>query len=221
MTALSRDERPFRVPLPAVLVAATAALALLLFGPQALAAAGTHGEAAGVGEEESITTGDHYGPGPPAFCLEVTDSKYRVDLTGEFYGDADDQAGYIGAAELHWETTETYWIGPEGTYTDADEAEGCDEDTLGDPIEARVWVEAVPTDGGQISGCESTEPAYFRIASDVTVQWTGDCDIEPNESLSDLYDPGRTGDVGHLFTGEFDAGTGALVGTWLYPDVTS
>lgn len=204
-------------------------LAMALVAGPAGAATGTHGEAAGEGQEVSITTGQDYG-GPNHLCLEVTDSQYRVDVTGEFYAeDGGDQHAYIGPAELNWETTETYYIAPEGIYTeltgdasDPPEERQCDPASLGDQVEAHIWVDPVNPPDGRVKDCESTEDAYSRLTSEIAVAWTGDCEVETSEALEGPYAPGsgQTGPADHLFEGAFDAGTGTVTGTWVYPDPT-
>lgn len=197
-------------------------IALLIAGAMALvagpagAATTTHGEAVGTGEEESIVLGEDYGTETQPFCFEVLESKYRVDVDGEFYAEeGDDQAGYAGPAELHWETTERYWIAPEGIYTNASKEDGCDPESLGEPVEANVWVERVGSDGF-IEGCEANgEEAYSRLSNVIEVDWTGDCLV--NSNLPTYDDRATTGDVGHLFEGTLDPGSGVVAGTWVYP----
>lgn len=206
------------------------ALPVALVAGPAGAATGTHGEASGEGEEVEITLGQDYGTATQPFCFEVLSSTYRVDVTGEFYGDGDgdgQSAAYVGPAELNWETTETYYIAPEGIYTDLHEnpvtgETECDPDSLGDQVEAHVWVDPVSPPDGHIQGCESTEKAYSRLDSEIEVAWEGNCAIETSPELrGPLYeDTDTTDDVNHLFEGTLDAGTGTVAGTWVYPDPT-
>lgn len=199
------------------------ALAMALVAGPAGAQADDTGSGSGEGEEESIQTGRDFGTAEDPFCLEVTDSSYFVDVVGTFTAtnDQGQTAVYEGPARVKYETTETYYIAPEGTYTDATMGEGCDEGTLGDPVAASVEVvesPELPSTDGSIT-CPRTEGEYFRLTSDVTVQWKQDCTVDGN-----VVDPGfavpMDDDVPHLFTGELDAATGALVGTWEYPDPT-
>lgn len=210
-----------------VIVLLTALAVALLAGP-AGATSGTHGDASGTGVEEYINLGQDYGTATQPFCFEVTSSKYRVDMNGEFYAqDGSDQAGYAGAATLYWETTEameSYYIAPEGIYAGLHEnpvtgETECDPDTLGDPVEARVWVERVETDNGYIEDCEEPkENVYSRVSNLIEVDWTGECEVQSNDAMVQQgYDRGPVrADADHLFEGTLDAASGAVEGDWTY-----
>lgn len=201
------------------------ALAMAVLAGPAGAQNDDAGSGSGSGEEESITTEDHIGPGPPPFCLEVTESSYYVDVVGTFT--ATDGEGntavYEGPARLEYETNDTYYIGPEGTYTDADAEDGCDVNSLGEGIDTTVRVvesPALPSTGGSITCPADEDGEYFRLASDVTVQWEADCTVNGN-APAPFDGEVMMGDVvSHLFTGELDAASGTLIGTWEYPDPT-
>lgn len=192
------------------------ALSVALIASPAGATSGNHGLGSGSGEEVSITYGTDYGNPPTSFCLEVTASEYVVDLDGEFYAtENSDTAGYAGPATLHWETTETYYIAPEGIYTGLTVNNECDPATLGDPVDADVWV----TDPGGASGqitCATVTGGYSRVSNAVTVEWTGSCEVVGN-----VLDPGTSSTPStteHIFTGTMTTGDPTTVsGAWEYP----
>ena len=135
-------------------------------------------------------------------------------MNGTFHADGSPDAEYTGGATLYWETTEPYYIGPEGTYTDADSTNGCDQDTLGDGIDATVWVEEVDPENGYIKECESTDAAYSRDGIVIDLTWEGDCEVKDNTGSPIL----NTGDVDHDFTGELDMSGNITAGVWTYTD---
>lgn len=174
MNARTRRVRPGS---PAAALLATLGLLLATAGP-ASAATGNHGDAtSGTGQEDSITYGADYGTTANPFCLEVTASSYSVDFSSTELSadDGPDDAQYTGAATLTFSTTETYYVGPDGTYTDADFQNGCDATTLGDPIAATVSV----TGGNSTNGvdCGPDDAEYARLTNQITLDWEGVCTV--------------------------------------------
>lgn len=212
---------------PRKVIVLLTALALALLAGPAGATEGTHGDASGTGAEEYINLGQDYGTVTQPFCFEVTSSKYRVDMDGEFYAqDGSTKVAYVGPASLYWETTEkmdSYYIAPEGIYAGlhqnpvTGETE-CDPDTLGDPVEAHVWVEKVDPDNGYIQKCEETRgKVYSRRMEEIEVDWTGECKVESSPDKLTDYDLGPVkANADHLFQGTLDGLTGTVEGDWTY-----
>lgn len=205
-------------------VAVTLSLLFLTAAPAA--AVGNIGEgSAGTGEETSITTGDDYGEQTETFCLEVTASSYSVTFSNLSVFSADDgqtDATYSGPATLTFSTTETYFIGPDGTYTDATFQEGCDDETLGDPIGATVSVSGGNTTAGITCGPDAGQ--YFRLLGEITLTWVGDCTVYDSLTTDVATTPST---LDHRFEGTLtpcfnppDTCTASTIsgGEWVYPD---
>lgn len=191
------------------------ALSVALIASPAGATSGNHGSGIGSGQEDAITTGTDYGNPPTSFCLEVTASSYSVDLDGTYYAtDGGGTAGYDGPARLHWETTEPYYIAPEGIYTGLTANNECDPNTLGDPVAADVWVTDPGGSAGQIT-CATVTGGYSRVTSAVTVEWTGSCQVVGDINPGTNSTPATTE---HIFEGTATTGDPTTItGTWTYP----
>lgn len=131
----------------------------------------------GTGQEDDIVYGEDYGTTENPFCMEVTASEYSATITGVYSADDGTARTYSGPATVTFETTENYFIGPEGTYAEATMQDGCDESTLGalDPIAVSVSVSGGNTTNGIV--CGPDPGTYYRAFDAITVEWTGDCTV--------------------------------------------
>lgn len=175
-TTLPATRKPWRT----ATIALSLAVSVVFLNASPAAAVGNTGEAlGGSGQEDSITYGQDYGAQTGTFCMEVTASSYTVNFTGSqnlfTADDGSDTATYTGPATLTYSTTETYFIGPEGTYTHATMQDGCDASTLGAPIDATVSVSGSDMSGSIACGPDDAE--YAREGDVVTLDWEGACTV--------------------------------------------
>lgn len=213
---LADPVRQHLLDLRKVVVLLSAVVITSSLGFPAGATSGNHGSGTGSGEEDDIKTGTDYGNPPFDFCLEVTKSEYHVDVVGDFWATKNGTtAGYEGPATLHWKTQETYYIAPEGIYTDLTADNECDPATLGDPVESKVWVTdpAGDTVPGKITGCQTSTGGYARVDANITLDWTGKCDVDGNVEGNRASTPSSTA---HHFEGALDSAAGTVTGTWEY-----
>lgn len=178
----------------AVAALSVAASMVLLSAAPAYAVGNTGTGSDGDGQEDSITYGQDYGTSTMPFCMEVTASSYTMTFDGPFDNyNADNgttDATYTGPATLTFSTTETYFIGPDGTYTDADMVNGCDTTTLGDPIDATVSVTGGNTTAG--ISCGPDPASYSRLTMAISVDWEGDCTVYDSGNADVATTPSTT-----------------------------
>lgn len=206
-------------------VLSVAASLVLLTASPAAAVGNTGAGTGGTGQEDSITYGDDYGTTENPFCLEVTASSYSATFANTSVFNADDgqtDATYTGSATLTFSTTETYFVGPEGTYTAATFQNGCDETTLGDPIAASVSVSGGNTTAGIVCGPDTAQ--YSRVLDAITLTWVGDCTVYDSATTDVATTPST---LDHRFEATLnpcfnppDPCTSSTItlGTWDYPD---
>lgn len=137
------------------------------------------------GTEDIKTSPANPDPEPP-LCLEVLSSKYTFSIdSGRFEGH--DTSGnlvvYEGPATVTLNTEDTYYIAPEGTYTNRLPNGVCDPASFAKPITITATVEGSLGAGSIDCGPDtSTTPpdGYFRIETQQFFDWKGDCTVVGN-----------------------------------------
>lgn len=177
--------------------AAALSLVALLAAPAGAQQGGT-GSGAGTGTETAFTTGTDFGPGPT--CLEVTDSSYEIDVVGSFTAvDGTTAVSYTGPATITYSTTETYYVGPQGSYDGLTSAPlNCDPQRFGPAgtVSTEVSVSSPGSDG--IDCPLSTTGEYFRVNTTISLTWTGSCTVKMGTMT-----PSTPVGTQHTFVGNF------------------
>lgn len=146
-----------------------------------------YGGSAGTGTEAIETTS----PQLP-LCFGVDWSTYTVRVNGVFTAAGGSEV-YQGPADITFDmgddddTTE-YFVSPQGTYAGSTSGPSvapprCDETTFGPlgPITTQVKVEDPNPDPAGIE-CGPTTGSYFRVNTNFSVTWTGQCTVTGNVS---------------------------------------
>lgn len=171
-------------------------------GAQTVTEAGT---GAGEGEETVLDSDPNPGLPLPVPCLEIRHgddyegSQYVIDAHGT-YTAADEGAVYAGDLTITIDSTDTYWIGPQGTH--GPDAEGaCGPGNLGPlaPVPAQITVEGTgqPLGDGSVGSCTGTGH-FYRLNTTFVAEWDAECFVDGN--VPGLAGEG-TPDSEHRFVG--------------------
>lgn len=178
-------------------------LPMFLFAlPGTAGADGEAGAGAGIGSETHIMTEPEDPEPNPPFCLKVKQSEYQLTATGTVTAN-NGAIVYAGTdIVIEYDTTEDYFISPEGTYG-ARNADGtCNAATFGPLGSVTVTVSvnaAGASDSGVGTGANGVAAAsrtctgtgqYFRVNTSVTVTWEADCAVDGNGALPAAVEPG-------------------------------